>query len=252
MSFLGLIGSIGGSLLSGGLGLLGQNSANKQMERMSNTAYQRASTDMMAAGLNPAAMFGSGGPAGTPSIQNAMASPAAAAGQAAGSASAMLIANKTIDKMTEEIAKTRAEANIVKAQLAGVAGDSAVKGKVSDAVLKIPDKVFTPLVQAGFGADTMKATGKLGAAGGAGVASAKGVLEGAQDAFRDFAPSMSGPSVGSALAALRFKGDQAVAGGKAWLWNEFEKMKRGEDNALFYVKRKGPPPKGSTIYKNDF
>lgn len=44
--------------------------------QMSNTAYQRASADMKAAGLNPAMMFGSGGAASSPSGSSASGSTA--------------------------------------------------------------------------------------------------------------------------------------------------------------------------------
>lgn len=101
-------------------------------ERMSNTAYQRASRDMQAAGLNPMMMFGKGdaasSPAGmigsstaastsTPSVppfQNR--SPVADIGDAVGKALNSAITAKTYDKLTEEIAAKNAEIGKTKAE----------------------------------------------------------------------------------------------------------------------------------------
>lgn len=74
-------GAIGGGLLSA-VGQWSANSTNKQlnrenrdwMERMSNTAWQRAVNDMRTAGLNPNLAF-SQGPASTPSNSAATVRP---------------------------------------------------------------------------------------------------------------------------------------------------------------------------------
>lgn len=89
----------------------------------SNTAYQRASADMQLAGLNPAAMFGSGSAASTPSVGAASGSAAsvstpsapmpqntsamAGIAKAAEVALNSAITAKTYDKMTEEIANLK-------------------------------------------------------------------------------------------------------------------------------------------------
>lgn len=82
--------------------------------QQSNTAYQRASSDMQKAGLNPAMMFGSGSAASTPSGSTASASltapksektsPLAGLGQAASQAVTTAVQMKTMDKMAEEMA----------------------------------------------------------------------------------------------------------------------------------------------------
>lgn len=78
----GVIGSVAGPLVSGGLSLIGgiqQNQGQQQsiqqqedfQQKMSSSAYQRAVADMKAADLNPALMFSGGGPESTPSGSSA-------------------------------------------------------------------------------------------------------------------------------------------------------------------------------------
>lgn len=84
----GFAAMAGAQLASSGLGIWGQERANKNnlkiareqmafQERMSNSAYQRATADMRAAGLNPLLAYGQGG-ASSPSgasttVENIMA-----------------------------------------------------------------------------------------------------------------------------------------------------------------------------------
>lgn len=109
-----------------------QADINRQFqEQMSSTAYQRASKDMQAAGLNPMMMFGSGSSASTPSGSVASVgtptvptsqktSPLAQLGQAASQMIGTAVQAKTLDKMTDEIAN-------LKATQANIAADTAVK-----------------------------------------------------------------------------------------------------------------------------
>lgn len=101
--------------------------ANQQQyeTNMSNTAYQRATNDMKAAGLNPAMMFSSGSAASTPSISAPSApsasvgtptvpvsqkqSPLGGLGQAVSAGVNSAISAETFDKMTQEIANLRTQ-----------------------------------------------------------------------------------------------------------------------------------------------
>lgn len=101
-----------------------QATQNAFTERMSSTAYQRASTDMKAAGLNPMMMFGQGGPASTPSGSSIQApmpqtkSPMEGMGQAAQQAVSSAVAIKTMDKMTSEISNLKTQNDVLLADKA--------------------------------------------------------------------------------------------------------------------------------------
>lgn len=99
-----------------------QAETNRQFQQMmSSTAYQRATADMRAAGLNPMMMFGSGSAASTPGGSSASigtptmptpqrTSPFAGLGDVMSKAINSAIQVKTFDKMSDEIAALRAEA----------------------------------------------------------------------------------------------------------------------------------------------
>lgn len=96
-------------------------------QSMSNTAYQRASSDMQAAGLNPMMMFGSGSAASSPGGSAASISPVrmqapqyqSPLSTVADSVSHVVnsaVAAKTMDKMTDEIANLQATRQKVEAE----------------------------------------------------------------------------------------------------------------------------------------
>lgn len=182
---IGLISSLAGSAMSGLFGMMGQNSANAAAQSMAANRYQTATADMTKAGLNPAMMFGSGGPAPMAPVQNPMAAPAAAMKDAASSAVQMNIADKTIDQLTEQIAKTNAEAANIRATTPALEATSRQTVREADAIRRVPDRIFVPVVQGGYGADKLKSTGRIGAAVGGGLSSAKSAAIGGYDTAKD-------------------------------------------------------------------
>lgn len=102
-----------GPLVSGGMNMLGglmqqsgQNASVKQQEdfqsMMSSSAYQRSVEDMKQANLNPALMYGSGGPESTPS--GASVTPPNVLGDVSSGVLGTLSANKQMDVQSADIA----------------------------------------------------------------------------------------------------------------------------------------------------
>ena len=130
-------GSLIGSLATGLLGRSSAKSTNRETERLSSTAHQRATKDLRMAGLNPilSATGGAGSGASTPQLRDPMESATKGASLGASSALALRRANQEIKNLEATELLTKEQKKAIKY---GVPGKTLGTGAI-DEVLGIDD-----------------------------------------------------------------------------------------------------------------
>lgn len=104
------VGSLIGSMMTNSQSATNQQQMEAYNTQMSNTAYQRASTDMKAAGLNPMMMAAGGMSASTPNAPGiALQNPGNSVATGINTGVQMKLADATVDKMAQEVAASRTD-----------------------------------------------------------------------------------------------------------------------------------------------
>jgi hypothetical protein len=211
------------------LGFIGQEETNDtnvmlarearhSAENMSNTAYQRATADMRAAGLNPALMFGRGQAASSPVTQaprvdNELGAAASSGVQIAQALSSLRQADALIDKTGAETQNVKADTAIKMVQpenvkaMTAMYGANTAKAVAERALIEEQIPTIKPLASSRIAHDAASAYSHTAAGS---LASARGVNE-----RRSYGQGYSGREVGSLQGVMEALRDQYDLRGRA-------------------------------------